>query len=1214
MKWTDEQAKAINEDAHGGNILVSAAAGSGKTAVLVERVLRKIIDGDTSIDRLLIVTFTEAAAAEMREKIIKRLIKETDDGKHSVTQQRMLKNQIRLADSADIMTIDAFCSRVVRNNFHILGTDPNAAIADEAMAELLKNDAINKVLDRLYKTDDTEEQERFERLLEAYASDRGDTGLIELVFEIYKFITSFADPKKWLEDAAAIYRGELSELPYVKYLKNVSVRAAKNCILAIDEFLEQYGNEEIAAEYAGQIKSIAEDINSSLSWDEIYGIYKSEIKQPSARAKIKPLLWQDIPIGISSGANERLLYIKSTFLDMAVKGITVPFEHIEQECDMNMLADEADDIVWLVEKFIDEFDRIKDRRALKEFSDIEHLAYMLFRDHEDIRTAYRDKYDEILIDEYQDTNGLQDEIFRLISDNNIFMVGDLKQSIYRFRGGDPYIFKYKSENYDSDDTGDIKITLSQNFRSRIEILNSVNDIFSCVMSVEAGDVEYKGTERIVRQSDYYPEEGSGKRAELHYIMVKKSDETDKAAEEIDFTAKKIREILDSGISVYDKDNDCCRPVQMRDIVILENSVKGNGEEIVKRLEEYNINAYVQNETFFERREIKTILSLLSVINNAHQDIPFISVLRSPIGGFSDEELARIRVSMPKKGGFYEAFCRYARSGFSYLRRGIYKYVSGIKADTGRRGKRNSLKSKCMAFCRDLSRWRSYVRSKSVASLIWSLYEETYFYDMMGAIDGNEESQLNLRLLYERAMQYESAGFRGLFNFIRYISSIESREGDISGAVPIGENNDVVRIMTIHKSKGLEFPFVFIIGAGKQFKNFTEGPFIRLHKDLGIGLPYIHYDEHYMRDSEIKALINEVNKREQTSERMRLLYVALTRARERLFVVISCNEKNEDATEESVKKGWEKMLIDGKMLPSASLAAKGFFGWLCPAAYANPDTWSITFHTPSKTEDETVNEEKNNTYEESKELRDEVFKILDYKYKYPQSSLIPSRTSVTRLKEMSMEQDDVVYEPQSRSETDLEGMAELMYAPLSSKPAFMNDKGSRPASEVGTLYHRVVSELDMELLREHGAECVADELKRLTESGIITEEDGDFIDESKIKRFAESDICRRMAESRELHREEPFQINIPASEYDPAIEDSCSNEKIILQGIIDCFFAEDDGYVLVDFKTDKVGRGGAAEIRHRYNKQLELYSRAIENLTGMPVKESMLYLFDTDETV
>ncbi|MGN0164417.1 MAG: helicase-exonuclease AddAB subunit AddA [Candidatus Ornithomonoglobus sp.] len=1223
MEWTQEQERAIHTPTGTGNILVSAAAGSGKTAVLVERILQKIIRNEAAIDRLLVVTFTEAAAAEMREKIIKRLTKEMDNPSNSEGQIKLLKRQVQLAQTADIMTIDAFCNRVVQNNFHVLGADPDVSIIDSAMEELLREEAMESLFARMYKNENTEEHAAFERLIDVYASNRDDKGLAKIIHFVYKFVMSFADPAGWLDSAAENYRLPVSEMPVALYYEEVSRRAAARCAAKLDEFIGDAKDENLLA-YARELKSVAASIRDAKDWDDIYEIYDRLFKKKKGKPKIVSIV-QTQPEAKepeNKQEQERLRFIRQELIDSLNDGITVSRGAFEEACDSGLLYEEASDLVWLVKEFMKEYAALKDKNSVREFSDIEHMTYELFHDHEGIRSIYSDKYDEILIDEYQDTNGLQDAIFNMISHNNIFMVGDLKQSIYRFRGGDPYIFRDKSDKYMMGESEDKKLVLSQNFRSRREILNSVNDVFGCIMSREAGDVEYTGTERIVRLKDYYPKPETDLKSELHYLMVRNSAETDKGMEEIRFTADKIKELLESGAKVYDKDTGQLRPIRKKDIVILQNSVKSNGEDFVKALSDRGIDAFTETETFFSRREINVMLSLISVINNARQDIPLLAVMRSPIGGFTEDELARIRLSAPESDNFISAVRSFAATGGLRLNKAKYIYKGQkTNADLKKRDRR-TLTKKCYAFIENLKRWRGYVRSKSVAQLIWTIYEETYFYDMMGAIEQGEEAQFNLRLLYERARQYENAGFKGLFNFIKYIEQIEGSDEDLGGAKLIGENHDVVRIMTIHKSKGLEFPYVFVCGAGKKFRTAEDVSIIRLHKELGIGLPYIYYDEHYTRDTKIKETIAQINKNELTAERMRLLYVALTRAREKLYVIASVNT-GEDVTEEALNDTWKSKLSYGKMLPSVALTARGFFDWMCPAAYASPETWRLVYHdiTAASQDEEPKEDEEQETFEDSPELRKAVYEILDYSYPYSESSTIPSRASVTQLKELTIERmsaedsapDTPVYEPDSRRTANANDMADLMFSPLHPKPAFMREKGDKPANEIGTLYHLVMSELNLDIIRKKGADCVKDGIERLVREEKIAEEDVKYIDIEKIKGFYESDIGKRLLSSTEIHREQPFQINIPATEYDPSLAAEYAEEKLILQGIIDCYFKEADGYVLLDYKTDKV-RNNKEEIRRKYDKQLELYKTAIESLTGRMVKESVLYLFDIGETV
>ena len=1233
MGWTPEQEKAIYTPTGKGNILVSAAAGSGKTAVLVERIMQKLLGGG-SIDRLLVVTFTNAAAAEMREKIIKSLIKELENAENDRETAQHLKKQVHLAEAADIMTIDAFCIRVVQNNFHVLGIDADMSIADEAMAELIKQEALLNLMTRLYKTTDTEEKARFSRLIDGYASNRDDSGLEKVITTLYDFITSFAEPEKWLDSSVKAYSLPILETPYAKYLSHISLHAAKSCITSARELLTELdapddtddeNSRVYLVNYTNELISVAEEYLAASDWDGIYAVYNKYFKNLSRKKKF-PYTVQQPPkteTRAYKAALNRLTYIRAIFLDRVNSGVTADSAALSDLFkNSEKLSEEAEDIVWLEKLFIEEYTKAKDKRGVREFSDIEHMTFDLFKRHEDIRETYREKYDEILIDEYQDTNGLQDSIFALISKKNIFMVGDLKQSIYRFRGGDPYIFKEKSELYSGIENGDVKITLAQNFRSRQEVLRSVNDVFSCVMSNEAGDVDYSGSELIVRdkERDYYPPPVSDCKSELHYLLLPADiDSAEKSAEEIRFTVNKIKSLLDSGVMVYDTDTEALRPIRKKDIVILMNSTKSNGDTIVRELGKLGVDAYCDTKSFFDRREIKVIMSLISIINNTRQDIPLLCVMRSPIGGFTDDELARIRLCAGRTKNFITSVRIYAyKNGYRLSSKSCRSKNNISKPSQHKKTVKRRLAKKCASFLASVNRWRGYVRRMSVAKLLWTLYEETYFYDMMGAIEHGEEAQFNLRLLYERAKQYENAGFKGLFRFIEYIGHIEDSDKDLGGAKMIGENHDVVRIMTIHKSKGLEFPYVFLLNAGGRLKTSEGIKPIKMHRDLLLGLRDIHYDEHYTRDTALYDLINRVSTDENKAERLRVLYVALTRAREKLYV-IATDKANTDSDDAALIASYTEKLISGKMLPKDSLKVNTFAGWVFPAAFTCHESWSCTLHhiLPNSAEDDEQAEEAE-AFSDSEELKQAVYDILDYRYPYTESNAIPSRTSVTQIKELAIERESTydnapVYEPDSRRSSGADDMAELMFSPLHQKPAFMRENGDKPANEIGTLYHLVMSEINLDRVRTESTECVEAEIDRMTAENIVSDEDRKYIDIGKIKKFYDSPIGKRMLASSEIVREAPFQINIQASQYDPALAGKYDSETVILQGIIDCFFKEENSYILLDYKTDKI-RNDSAKIRMKYAKQLELYKQAIEELKGAPVTESYLYLFNTGETV
>lgn len=1191
MRWTTEQQTAIDTDTGHGNLLVSAAAGSGKTAVLVERVLQKILNNKSSVDRLLIVTFTEAAASEMREKIVRRLREYISDPTRDADTVKKIKEQIRLTETADIMTIDAFCNRVVQNNFHALGIDPDIRICDESMTALMKNEAMANLFRRLYKATDTQNRLRLDRLTSYYAKDRSNATLEAIILSVYEFCESFSEPMEWVKNAAESYKLPFEDWASIKYHIDISKSSAEECLKTMNMILAKDGIDKNLRTFAETVGNICRRIADATDWDSIYNVY-NEYFSTKKKLAVFDKMASEIPLDEFS---ETAVHAFSSFTDMfcihrtgekITLGITKPFSVMKESYNADLLYEEATDIAWIVQEFDKDFTAVKENKGVYEFADIEHLTYSLFKNNEFVREAYKNKYDEILIDEYQDTNMLQDSIFELISHDNIFMVGDLKQSIYKFRNGDPYIFKEKSEEYSQSENAHDRIVLSQNFRSRQSILNSVNDIFSRIMSQSAGDVDYRDSELITRKEsfEYYPETTMSEKSELYFLSIPRGTAIDTTQTEARFTAQKIYELLNSDATVFDKSLGVMRPIMKKDIVILRSSVKGIAKQLTDELSKLGIDSFVDKSSFFDRREISIMLSLLSVINNTHQDIPLIAVMRSPIGGFSDNDLAEIRLHSQTEKFFIDAVCAYAETG-----------------------KITALKYRTQELIRSLRRWRGYIRKKSVAQLIWAIYEETCFYDIMGALDEGDEAQTNLRLLYERARTYENAGFKGLFNFIKYLERIQDETlTDMGGAKLISEGHDVVRIMTIHKSKGLEFPVVFLLGAGSDFRTTSDYPLLRLHKNLGFGLSHIYYDRHFSRDTFAKELIKKVNHTEALSERMRLLYVALTRAKEKLYVIAARKMKT-DTTEETMREEWSDMLVGKKFTPATALCAKGFHSWLCPAALVSDKTWDLHYiDIDEEIEDispDTVAPPI--TVPDSTVLEEAVYKILDYKYPFEASHTIPSRTSVTQLKEMENERDEESYEPENRR------VSEGKYiVPLEKRPRFMTEDGKKRANEIGTLYHLIMSSLDLDNIR-NGTTAEA-ELERLIAEEIISTDDMTYINGEKIEAFINSPLARRMLNAQRVYREAPFQINISAREYDPTLPKEYETETVILQGIIDCFFEEDGELVLFDYKTDKVKN--SAELRKKYDKQLELYSKAIEKLTGKHVKEKYLYLFDTNEII
>lgn len=1207
MQWTDEQLEAINAPSGNGAVLVSAAAGSGKTAVLVERILNKILNEGMSIDRMLVVTFTEAAASEMRDKIIRRMYAELAALMREGKPVDEIKRQIRLSVSADILTIDAFCIRVLRNNFYLMGIDPDFRIADSAEAELLSDDAAEALFTRLYMAEeDSEESRKFNHLLNIYATNRSDENLKKLVLKIHRFTQSFAKPVEWLDEKAKMYSYDMAKSDWVtKYVPELFIRSMGKKYYA--SFLElargMCGDDtitEITAKVKEQITLLygemangvcilleaARELANAQSFADANAIYQKYVVDGGG---IDSMTLKNKPKDITADLEDWKFYCKarndlkkqffeecSAFSDSDIS----PLLHGDS------LKTLVDEIVWLVKEFDAEYTHRKDLRSAREFSDIEHLVYNLFLDNEAVREQYQAKYDEIMIDEYQDTNGLQNSIFELISRDgkNMFMVGDLKQSIYRFRGGDPTIFIGKSRRYGLAENADTRIDLSQNFRSRQEILHGVNDVFERIMSEELGDVRYAGKEKIVRMSDADDRRDEYK-SEAHFVVYNKGGDEELSAleAEAEFIADRIFDMISSKFQITE--NGKKRDIMSRDICILSLSVK-KASVISDALQKRGVNSYVEIEDYFEKREIRLMMSLISVIDNHLQDIPLISVMRSPIGGFTDKDLAKIRIYSPS-GSVYHAVCNYRADETDITNEEIARKI------------------KCRRLIKNLEKWRNYVKRKSVANLIWSIYVETGLYDFMGALEGGEESQANLRLLYERAKQYEQSGFKGLFNFIKYIEKLESRRNDLSSANLVGEGHDVVHIMTIHKSKGLEFPVVFLAGMGKRLSVSARGTNVLLHKDLGFGLRYADADGGYFEDTLFSRIVAAENMREELSEAMRVLYVAMTRPKCKLIAVAS-KKVSDSAKKTYMQKAYEQIEKWERGIKPED--AKSYADWIYPAAMKSEKNWDFQMHdyvVPNPAEAD--EEEKAQIRLASSELREAVRRSFEYEYKYLQSGYIPSKTSVTALKqknnELDMENADRKYE------YDPIYMEEL--------PEFMREK--RSGAEIGTAHHQVMAYIDLDTLRMIGTdeyeEFVDSELERIAREGQI---ESSYCEDKKIRsaitkhisEFFKSPLGERMLGAERVYREQPFQIEIGADVYDPSLDGRYGDEKLILQGVIDCFFENENGeVVLLDYKTDRCANDkDKAEIKEKYTIQLELYSDAVYKITKKRVSERFLYLF------
>ncbi len=887
----------------------------------------------------------------------------------------------------------------------------------------------------------------------------------------------------------------------------------------------------------------------------------------------------------------------------------------------------------LVIAFDKDYIKAKRSKGIIDFNDIEHLTLnILTTVTEDGNVApskaaieIREKYEEVLIDEYQDSNTVQEYILGVVSrrdseNPNVFMVGDVKQSIYRFRQAKPELFLQKYNSYsEKADAKNRKILLFKNFRSRERIINGVNFIFRAIMSENIGELNYNDREELKLgarfediDKDVFNSLGDN---ELHIIEKNSSVEKPEAGEEDEEDIDKIRleakmvarriggliNPKDKPYAVFDKNTKEYRGIRFKDIVILLRATKNWAPTFMDELKKQDIPVFADTGSgYFETTEIKTILALLQIIDNPLQDIPLLAVMRSPIASFSDEEIIDIR-NIDKTVGFYQVL------------KNIWE-DSGLKSE---------LTEKCLHFVQLIHKFRAQSMHIPIDEFIWYLYTETGYYGYVGAMQGGMQRQANLRILFQRAKAYESTSYKGLFNFINFINRLKISSKDMGSAKILGENQDVVRIMSIHKSKGLEFPIVIIPGCGKNFNLRDMSKSVLLHYDLGIGPDYVNFKRRISYPTIFKNAIKKKIKIESLSEEMRILYVAMTRAKEKLIITGAVN----DLTKATVKWASEVGSDEEKVPENVILNGKNYLDWICPPVMKHKDGEVLRKQTNMELDyfsqvqdnsrwkvllwkrDEIVkngegiekiieNNEGQDKLEdilfeiESKLPRTEYYKEIDrrlsWKYKYKDSNLMPSSISVTELKRQYNTEEDY--------------STNLFPEGLKKRPAFMEEKKTLTPSERGTAMHNVMQRIDFHLGVDNLS--IKKQMDKMIFKEFITENQAKAVDISKIARFFESKIGKRMLSSKNIKREIPFVVRLKAND----IYKGTSEEYIMLQGAIDCYFEEEDGIILVDYKTDYVTYENVDTVVEKYREQLKYYSFALEKITGKSVKEKYLYLF------
>ncbi|WP_239256122.1 helicase-exonuclease AddAB subunit AddA [Listeria ilorinensis] len=1218
VTWTDEQWQAIHAD--GQNILVAAAAGSGKTAVLVTRIIEKLKQEESGIqvDELLIVTFTNASAAEMKHRIGQALENELLKTPDSI----YLRKQLALLSNASISTLHSFCLDLIRKYYYQTDIDPDFRLIEPIESGMIRDEVLDELLEEQYSMTDND---AFFHLADAITGDRSDQGLYDLVTKLYEFSEANPRPDKWLQSLSDYYRTadmtsltELNYYPLILKAIDMSLEQAISELAYAIQLAEQTGGPDIylpllkaEKQQLLEIKA-AQDMDFSLlaeAWNKIQ--FK---RLPPLKKK------EEYDVQLVESTKKARDTAKKAVQQVVNDWFTrEPQQYLN---DLSAMLPDVETLVSLVQMFASRFKAAKKAQGVLDFNDLEHLALDILMDKKqteispsEIALRLREQYREVLIDEYQDTNMVQETILNLLTKDeeasgNLFMVGDVKQSIYRFRLAEPSLFlnKYSRYRLDGENTG-LRIDLAKNFRSRHEVLDITNFLFRQIMDQEVGEINYDATQELKLGAKFA--ENNRCETELLLVDMEKGEQEERADDlspqelqknqlEAKAIVMKIKEMIASQFPIYDKKLGEFRPVTYRDIVILSRSMSG-APEIEEAMKEQDIPFYVNSRTgYFEATEVAIMISLLKLIDNPYQDIPLASVLRSPMVSLTEEELGRIR-AIKKRGYYFEAVQTYCQEKQDYLTNKLNDFLS------------------------QLNRWRELSIRENLTTLLFQIYDETNFYEFVGGLPGGKERQANLRALYDRANQYENTAFRGLFRFIRFIERLELRGDDLGTAKTLGEKEDVVRMMTIHASKGLEFPVVIVAGINRRFNMRDIYAKVLLDKDYGFAASYTNVEKRLTYPTIMQQAMKQKKYQEMIAEEMRVLYVALTRAEEKLILLGTVPD-------------WEKMLLHimpvamqtDEVLPASErFKAKTYLEWISKSLVRHPDfnkqvelsrnghvlptnsRLLIKVYTKTDLIQQAIKEKEQQKHLENlrqfkpvqvqTDYQEIIRNRLEYVYPYQSQTKIRSKQSVTEIKRQFALTD---------SYSDQEFVKHLQPVSLE-RPKFLQEKTLSP-TEIGTAMHTVMQNIPID--HQPTEKELEDLLNELVDREILTDEQKKVINQIQILEFFHTELGKQMMTNHEnVRREVPFSYLLPAQQIDQSAD---KDDTILIQGVIDSMIEGQDEIILIDYKTDRIQgkyiddfKEIEAVLKKRYQVQVDLYREAIEQITQKKVSKAYLYFFD-----
>ena len=1316
--WTEEQLAAITSR---GQLLVAAAAGSGKTAVLVERLIHRITNPEerVDVDRFLVVTFTKAAANEMRERIGKALEGALFHEQDPSEVDRLLR-QRTLLHRASITTLHSFCLELIRKYFYQLELDPAFRVADQAEADLLRQDMVELLFETRYESVDHD----FLKLVDAFGSDRDDVALMEHVLNLYKFAYSQPHPDVWLgalnqayvwEDMESMMQSDWGQA----IRRGISDRVSEslNLLELAQKITQRPGGPALYS------VTIQDDLyrvgllNQALKegdWTQVEAQFQSAVDYPKlpairTKAKDKPVVNTDESLCKSLQEEFKKLRDDAKKKLNSLKDVIFAYPFEEQLPALREMGTMAQTLGDLVREFSQVYAASKGQRNILDFIDLEHFALRLLEEDGEaslIAQGLKEYFAEVLVDEYQDINPVQERILQLVSRQetspNLFMVGDVKQSIYRFRMADPGLFlaKYSAlphwyPELKSDESQEIVIDLNRNFRSRREVVEGINFLFRQIMTEGAGEIPYDdqaalqyGAAFISGQDQILTAEGP---IEVHLIDSKSiksqfgvldeeesednpesaattedaisPEDLDKARIEARLVSERIQRMVQGAeFQIYDKDLKNFRQVRYSDIVILMRSYTAVAPIYVEEFQNVDIPVYAETTTgYFGANEVETMLSLLKIIDNPRLDIPLAAVLRSPLVGLNGSELGKLRMMLPE-GDFYEALTLAVWAGqddenLSFEGTNDFNQILGLYEESllQRLEKAQvilksapTMKTKIRDFWLKLKTWRTRSRHTSLADLLWSLYEETGYLTYVGTLPAGVQRQANLRVLYDRASRFEATRYRGLFRFLRFLDRFQRQGKDMGNARALGENEDVVRLITVHASKGLEFPVVFVVGLGRTFNTQSLKGKVLLHSKLGMGMPIIDVENNVRYPSLIQYAIKQRLAQETLAEELRILYVALTRAKERLFLYGTIDHWDKTLPKWERTSEWAEVALPEGQLRSA----RCFLDWIGPALIRHPEPlfnetesqsslsipevnsrWKVHIHQSLTSLMDESRENESELLDEPREGKEDVIGFqksihesvadhnikektieqwfsevnlrLSWQYPYLNSVQQVAKTSVSEIKR----QFNWITNEEAAPRPTYKNQSNFM-----KRPKFLQESQPLTAAERGTALHTAMQHIPFKewlnnwstMTQTERVNNVSQFLTMLEQREILSEEQKISIQPEQIAQFLSTPLGMRLFNAEQILREVPFTLTFPSE----------GEKKILVQGVIDVVIVSNKGHEItteiLDYKTDSFCMDCETDpeqiLKDRYTLQLSLYALAIERLLKLRVTRCTLYSF------